>query len=137
MDRLSLRRSTSGSPATTSRSTGIRIVATPGHTPGHQSLAVETDRGLVVLAGQAVYTVDEWVGTPDELEGRTSAPDRDAYDRSTAHLHALDPDAASTSAMTGGPGDEPTPEVGRRHPGYHSRAVLGGELAVPCTCNPL
>jgi len=21
--------------------------------------------------------------------------------------------------------------------GYHPRAVLGGELAVPCTCNPL
>jgi glyoxylase-like metal-dependent hydrolase (beta-lactamase superfamily II) len=71
---------------------GIRIVTTPGHTPGHQSLAVETERGLVLLAGQAVYTVDEWVGTPDELEGRTGAPDRDAYDRSTERLHALDPD---------------------------------------------
>jgi N-acyl homoserine lactone hydrolase len=70
---------------------GIRIVTTPGHTPGHQSLAVETDRGLTVLAGQAIYTVDEWVGTPDELEGRTNAPDRDAYDRSTERLHALDP----------------------------------------------
>jgi hypothetical protein len=22
-------------------------------------------------------------------------------------------------------------------PCYHRRAVLGGELAVPCTCNPL
>jgi N-acyl homoserine lactone hydrolase len=71
---------------------GIRIVTTPAHTPGHRSLAVETDRGLVVLAGQAVYTVDEWVGTPDELEGRTSAPDREGYDRSTERLHALDPD---------------------------------------------
>ena len=33
---------------------GIRTVPTPGHTAGHQSLAVETDEGTVVLAGQAV-----------------------------------------------------------------------------------
>lgn len=70
---------------------GIRIVATPGHTGGHQSLAVETAGGLVVLAGQAVYTVDEWAGSPDELEGRTSAPDRAAYDRSLARLRDLEP----------------------------------------------
>jgi glyoxylase-like metal-dependent hydrolase (beta-lactamase superfamily II) len=70
---------------------GSRIVATPGHTPGHQSLAVDTDQGLVLLAGQAVYTVDEWAGKPDELEGRSSAPDRDAYDRSFERLHGLEP----------------------------------------------
>lgn len=33
---------------------GIRILPTPGHTPGHQSLIVDTDAGRVVLAGQAV-----------------------------------------------------------------------------------
>ena len=70
---------------------GLRIVATPGHTPGHQSLAVDTDHGLTVLVGQATYTVDEWAGDPDELEGRSGAPDRDAYDRSTRRLHSLDP----------------------------------------------
>ncbi len=70
---------------------GIRIMATPGHTPGHQSLVVETDHGLTVLVGQAVYTVDEWSGEPDELEGRSGASDRDAYDRSTQRLHALEP----------------------------------------------
>ena len=69
----------------------LRIVTTPGHTPGHQSLAVETDGGLILLAGQAVYTVEEWVGEPDELEGRSDAPDREAYDRSTGRLHALEP----------------------------------------------
>jgi glyoxylase-like metal-dependent hydrolase (beta-lactamase superfamily II) len=71
---------------------GLRIVATPGHTPGHQSLAVETADGLTVLAGQAVYTVEEWSGEPGELEGRSNAPDRDAYDRSTERLHALQPE---------------------------------------------
>jgi N-acyl homoserine lactone hydrolase len=71
---------------------GIRIVATPGHTRGHQSLAVDTADGLVVLAGQAVYTVDEWAGTPDELEGRSSAPDQAAYDGSLDRLRALEPE---------------------------------------------
>jgi N-acyl homoserine lactone hydrolase len=32
---------------------GIRIIPTPGHVPGHQSLVVETPRGRVVIAGQA------------------------------------------------------------------------------------
>ena len=34
---------------------------------------------------------DEWSGEPDELEGRSGAPDREAYDRSTQRLHALEP----------------------------------------------
>jgi glyoxylase-like metal-dependent hydrolase (beta-lactamase superfamily II) len=33
---------------------GIRIIPTPGHSPGHQSLVVETNEGRVVLAGQAL-----------------------------------------------------------------------------------
>lgn len=32
---------------------GIRIIPTPGHTAGHQSLVVETKQGRVILAGQA------------------------------------------------------------------------------------
>lgn len=35
---------------------GFRLIPTPGHTPGHQSLAVSTPIGAVVLAGQAVET---------------------------------------------------------------------------------
>jgi N-acyl homoserine lactone hydrolase len=71
---------------------GFRIVATPGHTRGHQSLVVETANGRVVLAGQAVYTVDEWAGTPDELEGRSSAPNKEAYDASVDRLRGLGPE---------------------------------------------
>ena len=65
---------------------GIRVIATPGHTPGHQSLAVDTDEGLVLLAGQALYTVEEWVGEPTILAGLPNAPDPDAYARSLAVL---------------------------------------------------
>jgi N-acyl homoserine lactone hydrolase len=32
---------------------GLRLLFTPGHTPGHQSVAVDTDDGLVLIVGQA------------------------------------------------------------------------------------
>ena len=47
---------------------GIRLLATPGHTRGHQSAVVETRDGPVILAGQAVYSVAEWRGEADTLE---------------------------------------------------------------------
>lgn len=39
---------------------GIRIVPTPGHTTGHQSLLVACHDGLVVLAGQTHDTTSGW-----------------------------------------------------------------------------
>jgi N-acyl homoserine lactone hydrolase len=35
---------------------GVRVLPTPGHTPGHQSVLVDTDDGVVVLAGDVGYT---------------------------------------------------------------------------------
>jgi N-acyl homoserine lactone hydrolase len=35
---------------------GVRLLPTPGHTPGHQSVLVDTDDGLVVLGGDVAYT---------------------------------------------------------------------------------
>lgn len=32
---------------------GVHVLATPGHTPGHQSVMVDTDDGLVLVVGQA------------------------------------------------------------------------------------
>jgi N-acyl homoserine lactone hydrolase len=32
---------------------GIRVIPTPGHTPGHQSLLIDTTQGRILLAGQA------------------------------------------------------------------------------------
>ena len=32
---------------------GLRLITTPGHTPGHQSLLVDTEEGLAIIAGQA------------------------------------------------------------------------------------
>lgn len=33
---------------------GLRVISTPGHTPGHQVVAVSTEAGLAVLAGQSI-----------------------------------------------------------------------------------
>jgi N-acyl homoserine lactone hydrolase len=67
----------------------VTLLATPGHTPGHQSLVVRTPEGLVVLAGQACYTAAEWAGEETPLEGRSNAPDVEAYDRSIQRLRDL------------------------------------------------
>ncbi|HJW22090.1 MAG TPA: MBL fold metallo-hydrolase [Candidatus Limnocylindrales bacterium] len=69
---------------------GITILATPGHTTGHQSLLVATRRGRVALAGQAIYSRDEWLERPGR-EGRSSASDQAAYDRSVRRLRGLGP----------------------------------------------
>jgi N-acyl homoserine lactone hydrolase len=73
---------------------GIRIFATPGHSPGHQSLVVETPDGPILLAGQAVYSHGEWAGIPDARDGGDDlgpAGDRAAYHRSVDRLKALRP----------------------------------------------
>ncbi|HLB40091.1 MAG TPA: N-acyl homoserine lactonase family protein [Actinomycetota bacterium] len=71
---------------------GLRLVPTPGHAPGHQSLVIETPEGIVVLAGQAVRSRAEWDGGIDEtVSGLPGAPDREAYVRSIDRLRFLDP----------------------------------------------
>ena len=71
---------------------GLRLVPTPGHTLGHQSLVVAASDGVVVLAGQAVQSRAEWEGATDEAHsGEASAPERNAYARSVERLRALDP----------------------------------------------
>ena len=70
---------------------GIRIFATPGHSPGHQSLVVEVPDGPLLLAGQAVYSHGEWTGIPGAREGASTAPDRPAYQRSVERLRAIRP----------------------------------------------
>jgi len=69
---------------------GIRVLSTPGHSPGHQSLVVDGADGPVLLTGQAVYGLDEWAGRRGR-EGRTSARLPEAYEASVATLRALEP----------------------------------------------
>jgi N-acyl homoserine lactone hydrolase len=41
---------------------GVRVVPTPGHTDGHQSLVVDCAEGPVVLLGQAYEFASDWAG---------------------------------------------------------------------------
>jgi N-acyl homoserine lactone hydrolase len=71
---------------------GIRVLPTPGHTAGHQSLLVDTVEGPTLLVGQAVYSAEEWNGTDDPaVSGLPSAPDSAAYRVSRLAVHALGP----------------------------------------------
>jgi N-acyl homoserine lactone hydrolase len=38
---------------------GIRVLPTPGHTDGHQSVLVDTDQGLVVIGGDVAHHLHE------------------------------------------------------------------------------
>jgi N-acyl homoserine lactone hydrolase len=71
---------------------GLRLIPTPGHTAGHQSLMIDTQDGAIVLAGQAVQSLAEWGGAEgSEASGRPSAADPEAYGRSVERLRSLDP----------------------------------------------
>ena len=39
---------------------GVRVLPTPGHAPGHQSVCVDTDDGLVVVAGDVAYRWEDF-----------------------------------------------------------------------------
>jgi glyoxylase-like metal-dependent hydrolase (beta-lactamase superfamily II) len=69
---------------------GIRLVPTPGHSPGHQSLVLDASEGTVVLAGQALQSREEWEGATEP--SRSGAPGRHpGYADSVERLRALDP----------------------------------------------
>ena len=55
---------------------GLRIIPTPGHTPGHQSLLVETSRGRVLLAGQAVDFASDYARAQFGLDRQVTDSDR-------------------------------------------------------------
>ncbi len=62
---------------------GIHILSTPGHTPGHQSVLVDTRDGGVLLTGQAVYDLAEF-------EGRAPLESKDpTYVRSVERLRSV------------------------------------------------
>jgi glyoxylase-like metal-dependent hydrolase (beta-lactamase superfamily II) len=72
---------------------GVRIMSTPGHTPGHQSLVIDTPEGIIALAGQAIYSKSEY----EHIKTTGAAPEDDppsdlaGYLASAARLIELEP----------------------------------------------
>lgn len=54
---------------------GLRLIPTPGHTDGHQSLLVDTSDGPVLLAGQSFSTASEYAAALLERELKQSGSD--------------------------------------------------------------
>jgi glyoxylase-like metal-dependent hydrolase (beta-lactamase superfamily II) len=72
---------------------GVRIVSTPGHTPGHQSVVVDTKDGIVALAGQAIYSKAEYehIQTTGTATDEDPPPDPAQYLESAMRLIQLRP----------------------------------------------
>lgn len=71
--------------------TGVQIIATPGHTPGHQSVLIEDDGGGIrtVVCCQGSWDASSFdAGNLGDEHGW----DQDAGAASLANLHALDAD---------------------------------------------
>jgi N-acyl homoserine lactone hydrolase len=70
---------------------GVRTVATPGHTVGHQSVVVAGPGGEDLMIGDAAYTIGLY-RHPDRAElPEGQADDREAWERSLRHLHEMSP----------------------------------------------
>jgi N-acyl homoserine lactone hydrolase len=70
---------------------GVRVVPTPGHTVGHQSVLVDTGAGEEVCIGDAAYTPRIY-GSPEASElPPGQAADREAWERSLRAIHARHP----------------------------------------------
>lgn len=56
---------------------GLKLLFTPGHTPGHQSVLVETDQGPVLIAAQAAFSAAEYSeGGNPEVQAHEGFGDR-------------------------------------------------------------
>lgn len=74
---------------------GIHVVATPGHTVGHQSVIVDTPDGGAVMIGDAAYTSEIYLerDEADVTEWRGQYSDRAAWSESLEKLHGIHPHA--------------------------------------------
>jgi N-acyl homoserine lactone hydrolase len=74
---------------------GVRVVATPGHTVGHQSVLVDTPDGDAIMIGDAAYTSDIFRDreNADLSRWRGQYEDREAWTESLRLLHDMRPHA--------------------------------------------
>jgi N-acyl homoserine lactone hydrolase len=74
---------------------GVRVVATPGHTIGHQSVLVDTGDGGALMIGDAAYTSDIYREAEDADLSKWPGQhaDRADWTRSLRRVHEMHPHA--------------------------------------------
>jgi N-acyl homoserine lactone hydrolase len=70
---------------------GVRLLSTPGHTRGHQSVVVEADDQVVVIAAQCVWDIQEFINEEASQANVDAEELRDAAAASIRRLKSLDP----------------------------------------------
>ena len=67
---------------------GLRLIPTPGHTAGHQSVLLESEEGRAIIAGQAAYTAQEYARSEEgHTPGMEGAWDEEQYLETIRRLH--------------------------------------------------
>lgn len=71
---------------------GVSVIATPGHTVGHQSVVVRTGDGpLDLLIGDAAYTPREYTGPLGQKVPPGQAADRPSWESSIGRVRSMTP----------------------------------------------
>ena len=70
---------------------GIKILSTPGHTPGHQSVLIESQKKRSLIAAQAAFTADEYRRGGDPKEQAHEGLE-DSYLASLARIKLIEAD---------------------------------------------
>jgi N-acyl homoserine lactone hydrolase len=71
---------------------GLSVIATPGHTVGHQSVVVSTGNGAEVLIGDATWKSSLYLKPDEDDLPPGQASDPAAWRESVGRVHALRPD---------------------------------------------
>ena len=71
---------------------GVSVVATPGHTSGHQCVVVSSDTGADVLIGDAAYTPVIYTGEQAGESVPGQAADVPSWNASLTRLRSLSPE---------------------------------------------
>jgi glyoxylase-like metal-dependent hydrolase (beta-lactamase superfamily II) len=77
---------------TTELAADLRMVTSPGHTSGHQSVVAATDAGTELFIGDAAYTRAVWESAGAGRLPDGQAADVDAWRGTLANLKALAPE---------------------------------------------
>lgn len=77
---------------------GLKVIATPGHTAGHQCVVVQTSNGETsetdatdLLIGDAAYTPREYTGPLDQKLPPGQAADRPSWETSIGRVRSMAP----------------------------------------------